>query len=240
MSLLSIKPRSAADARLGSTVERFARRVEAMPPGICPVVAQAALLHAGAAQTCGKCGPCRDGLPRLAAMADEIAACEAGEDALERCRALAEMIRDTSDCAIGYEAAAAFLDALDQFADEFAAHVEQRRCADGVGQSVPCETMCPAHVDAPGYIALVAEGRYADAVNMVRKDNPFPTACAFVCEHPCEERCRRTLIDAPVNIRGIKRFAVDAAPADTVATPPRSVDTARTVAIIGGGPSGLT
>ena len=158
MSLLSIKPRSAADARLGSTVERFARRVEAMPPGICPVVAQAALLHAGAAQTCGKCVPCRDGLPRLAAMADEIAACEAGEDALERCRALAEMIRDTSDCAIGYEAAAAFLDALDQFADEFAAHIEQRRCADGVGQSVPCETMCPAHVDAPGYIALVAEG----------------------------------------------------------------------------------
>ena len=74
----------------------------------------------------------------------------------------------------------------------------------------------------------------------MRKDNPFPTACAFVCEHPCEERCRRTLIDAPVNIRGIKRFAVDAAPADTVATPPRSVDTARTVAIIGGGPSGLT
>ena len=240
MSLLSIKPRSAADARLGSTVERFARRVEAMPPGICPVVAQAALLQAGAAQTCGKCVPCRDGLPRLAAMADEIAACEAGGDALERCRALAEMIRDTSDCAIGYEAAAAFLDALDQFADEFAAHIEQRRCADGVGQSVPCETMCPAHVDAPGYIALVAEGRYADAVNMVRKDNPFPTACAFVCEHPCEERCRRTLIDAPVNIRGIKRFAVDAAPADTVATPPRSVDTARTVAIIGGGPSGLT
>ena len=53
----------------------------------------------------------------------------------------------------------------------------------------------------------------------------FPTACAFVCEHPCETRCRRTLVDAPVNIRGIKRFAVDQAPADRVAPPPHSVDT---------------
>lgn len=240
LPLLSIEPRSAADARLGSTAARFARRVEALPPGICPVAAQAALLHAGAAQTCGKCVPCRDGLPRLAAMVDRIASCEADASALERCRELAEMIRDTSDCAIGYEAAAAFLDGLDEFADEFASHIERRRCTDGIGQSVPCETLCPAHVDAPGYIALVAEGRYAEAVNMVRKDNPFPTACAFVCEHPCEQRCRRTLIDAPVNIRGIKRFAVDNALADTVATPPRSVDTARTVAVIGGGPSGLT
>ena len=240
LTLLSIRPRSAADARLGSTVDRFARRVEALPPGICPVAAQASLLRAGAAQTCGKCVPCRDGLPRLAAEVDEIVACTADAGALERCRALAEMIRDTSDCAIGYEAAAAFLEGLDQFADEFSAHIDQHRCTEGIGQSVPCETLCPAHVNAPGYIALVAEGKYADAVNMVRKDNPFPTACAFVCEHPCEERCRRILLDAPINIRGIKRFAVDNAPADTVATPPRSVDTARTVAIIGGGPSGLT
>lgn len=240
LTQLSIAPRSAADARLGSTIARFARRVEAMPPGICPVAAQASLLHAAAAQTCGKCVPCRDGLPRLAAEVDSIAACGASEGAVERCRVLAEMIRDTSDCAIGYEAAAAFLDGLDAFADEYESHAEHHRCTEGIGQSVPCETMCPAHVNAPGYIALVAEGRYADAVNMVRKDNPFPTACAFVCEHPCEERCRRILIDAPLNIRGIKRFAVDQAAADTCATPPRSVDTARTVAVIGGGPSGLT
>lgn len=240
MQQLSIAPESAADARLGSTVDRFVRRVEALPPGVCPVVAQAALLHAGALQTCGKCVPCRDGLPRLAAMVDAIAACEADSAVLARARELAQMIRSTSDCAIGYEAANAFLESLDQFSAEYESHTARSRCLEGVGQSVPCETLCPAHVNAPGYIALVAEGRYADAVNMVRKDNPFPTACAFVCEHPCEERCRRILIDAPLNIRGIKRFAVDQAPADTVKTPPRSVDTARTIAIIGGGPSGLT
>ena len=192
------------------------------------------------ARTCGKCGPCRDGSPQLAAMLNRGVDCDADEGVLEGLRALAEMIRDTSDCAIGYEAARSVLEGLDTFADEYASHLRDRSCQEGVGQTVPCETLCPAHVDVPAYIALTAAGDYAGAVNMVRKDNPFPTACAFVCEHPCETRCRRTLIDAPINIRGIKKFAVDQMPADQVAPPPRSVDTARTVAVIGGGPSGLT
>ncbi|HAB83481.1 MAG TPA: glutamate synthase, partial [Sutterella wadsworthensis] len=70
---------------------------------------------------------------------------------------------------------------------------EEQSCQKGIAQSVPCETFCPAHVDVPGYIALVAEGRSAEAVALIRKDNPFPTACGYVCEHPCEKRCRRTL-----------------------------------------------
>ena len=57
-------------------------------------------------------------------------------------------------------------------------------CQEEIGQTIPCVTMCPAHVDIPGYIALIAEQDYAGAVAMVRKDNPFPTACAMICEHP--------------------------------------------------------
>ena len=79
-------------------------------------------------------------------------------------RALAEMIRDTSDCAIGYEAARSVLEGLDTFADEYASHVHVRVCQAGVGQTVPCETLCPAHVDVPAYIALTAAGDYAGAV----------------------------------------------------------------------------
>lgn len=75
---------------------------------------------------------------------------------------------------------------------------------------------------------------------MVRKDNPLPTACALVCEHPCERRCRRGLLDAPINIRGIKKFAVDSCAADKAPVPARSAQTNRRVAVIGGGPSGLT
>ena len=240
MAMLSVAPRGVSDARISECLSTYVRRVEATAPGICPLAVQLSLLQASAAQTCGKCVPCRDGLPRLAVLLERVVACEADEAALDSMRELAEMIRDTADCAIGYAAADIVLAGLRDFSDEYESHIKARSCSQGVGQTVPCETLCPAHVDVPAYIALAAAGDYAGAVNMVRKDNPFPTACAFVCEHPCEVRCRRTLIDAPVNIRGIKRFAVDQAPADSVATPPRSAETGRRVAVVGAGPSGLT
>ena len=99
-------------------------------------------------------------------------------------------------------------------------------------------SLCPAGVDVPGYVALVREGRYADAVRLIRKDNPMPTACAYICEHPCEARCRRNMVDAPINIRGLKRYAVDHA--GDVPNPPCEAATGKRVAIIGGGPSGLS
>jgi len=112
------------------------------------------------------------------------------------------------------------------------------RCTASLNQPVPCVSMCPAGVDIPGYIALVKEGRNADAVRLIRKDNPFPTVCAYICEHPCEARCRRSMLDDPVNVRGIKRYAVDHAgfvPAGRCAPP-----TGKRVAIVGGGPGGLS
>jgi NADPH-dependent glutamate synthase beta subunit-like oxidoreductase len=98
--------------------------------------------------------------------------------------------------------------------------------------------MCPAGVDVPGYMALVGHGRYDDAVRLIRKDNPFPIACAYICEHPCEARCRRRMIDDAINVRGLKRYAVDHA--GDVPNPPCAPDTGKRVAIIGGGPSGLS
>lgn len=240
MTKLSIAPRSLDDARIATDMQVFERRVAATPPGMCPLAEQLSLLQTSAAQTCGKCVPCRDGLPKLVAHLERVVACVATEQDLEEMRALAQMICDTSDCAIGFEAAHNVLDGMEAFAAEYTHHLQEHTCSQGVGQTVPCETLCPAHVDVPGYIALTAQGAYADAVNLIRKDNPFPTACAFVCEHPCEARCRRTLIDAPINIRGIKRFAVDQAPVDQVTPPHHGPDTGRSIAVIGGGPSGLT
>ncbi len=242
MAKESIKGRSRDDASVFSYIERYKQRIETMPPGICPLNFQLSLLEAGALQTCGKCVPCRDGLPQLAKMLRRVVECDPAldESYLEEMRTLAQMICDFSDCAIGYEAAQVFLEGMDSFADEYAAHIKTKRCQAGVGQSVPCETLCPAHVDVPSYITYVTQGKYADAVNTVRKDNPFPTACAYVCEHPCEERCRRGLIDAPINIRGIKKFAVDNAPADSIPCPPRNPATGKRIAIVGSGPAGMT
>ena len=240
MSISTIAPRAKDDGRIVADLDAYARRIEATPPGTCPIDVQVALLAAGAAQTCGKCTPCRDGLPQLATLLRRIARCDAAQDDLAQAKKLARFIYDTSDCAIGYTAAQAALEGFDAYEAEYAAHVERGSCREGVGQSLPCETACPAHVNVPGYIALVEAGDCAGAVNMVRKDNPFPTACAFVCEHPCESKCRRRLIDAPINIRGIKKFAVDQAAADTVAPPAALPATERKIAVIGGGPSGLT
>ena len=240
MDMISINPVSVDDAKLKGYNEKYLLRVEALPPGACPLTTVQSLLNAGKNQSCGKCTPCADGLPALFEMSSKLLECSATQESLDEMRLLAQMIRDTSDCAIGYEAANAFLQGLDTFATEVQSHLNNNHCQAGVGQSVPCETMCPAHVNVPAYLSLVAKGDCAGAVNMVRKDNPFPTACALVCEHPCEEPCRRNLIDAPLNIRGVKKYAVDAAPVDQIAVPKRLPNTNRRIAIIGAGPAGLT
>ncbi|MFR2156042.1 MAG: hypothetical protein ACLS43_02310 [Evtepia gabavorous] len=111
------------------------------------------------------------------------------------------------------------LDGYVAFQDDYLAHVTQGSCTANF-KSVPCVELCPAHVDVPGYISLVGEERYDDAIRLIRKDNPFPSVCGLVCEHPCETHCRRTIVDSPLNIRGIKRFAVDHA--GEVPAPPRA------------------
>ncbi|MBR4174835.1 MAG: FAD-dependent oxidoreductase [Lachnospiraceae bacterium] len=221
-------------------LDRFVKRVKANPPGVCPIAVQLAFLQSARSQTCGKCVPCRDGLEQLENMMRLILEGKADMSVYEDMVALGEMIRDTADCAIGYEAARIVLESTDLFHDEYMSHINDHCCQDDVGQKVPCISYCPAHVDIPGYIALIGEHRYADAINLIRQDNPFPTACAFICEHPCEEKCRRDLLDSPVNIRGLKKFAVDQIAADQVKTPECNVATRKKVAIVGGGPSGLT
>ena len=240
MARLSVAPRAKDDSKFATFLDEYERRVEATPPGMCAVAMQLDLLRAGGCQTCGKCVPCREGIAHIETLLEEVLAFDAEPDVLEEIRAQAAVVRDTADCAIGWHAVEVLLAGLDTFKEEFESHVKQGKCREGVAQTVPCETLCPAHVNVPAYIALAGSGDYAGAIGMIRKDNPFPTACAFVCEHPCENRCRRTLIDAPINIRGIKKFAVDQLAADKVPTPAPAAPTGKKIAIVGGGPSGLT
>ena len=240
MGRLTVEPAARADGRMGEFVEAFARRVEAMPPGQCPVGMVLGQLQASMVQTCGKCTPCAQGMPKIAALLRDVAEFRANKATVDAIRAKATLLRDTADCAVGWQAGQMVLAGLDAFTDEFASHVEAGECASGTRQTVPCVTQCPAHVNVPAYIALAEEGRTAEAVKMIRKDNPFPTACALVCEHPCEERCRRAMVDASLNIRGIKKYIVDTVAADTVETPQPLSATGKRVAVVGAGPSGLT
>lgn len=214
------------------------RRIVASPPGLCPVDMLAAFLKTSHAQSCGKCVPCRIGLGQLEKLLDDVLDGRASLEDLATIERTARAVALSADCAIGYEAAEMVLKGLAGFREDFVAHITEGRCLSHLEQPVPCVAMCPAGVDVPGYIALVAEGRFADAVRLIRKDNPFPTACAFVCEHPCEARCRRNMIDDAVNIRGLKRYAVDQA--GQVPMPQAAEATGKKVAVIGGGPSGMS
>ena len=238
MSRLYIKSPSQAQTVVEQLYRSMEQRIAASPPGLCPVDMAWNFLNLSHAQTCGKCVPCRIGLGQMSDMLREVLDGEANIRMLDRLEETALTIVDTADCAIGVEAAQLVLRGLKGFRDDYEEHILHHRCLGGIHNPVPCVALCPAGVDIPGYIALVREGRYADAVSLIRKDNPMPTTCAYICEHPCEARCRRHMVDDAINIRALKRFAADNA--GDVPQPACAAATGKKVAIVGGGPSGLS
>lgn len=105
----------------------------------------------------------------------------------------------------------------------------------------PCRDACPSGQRAQGYIALIREGRWQDALRVIKIDNPFPGICGRICNHRCESACNRGLVDEPVNIRALKRFVTDKVYAEERQTrEPAKQELSRRVAIIGAGPCGLT
>ncbi|MFZ0391951.1 MAG: 2Fe-2S iron-sulfur cluster-binding protein, partial [Calditrichia bacterium] len=105
----------------------------------------------------------------------------------------------------------------------------------------PCKISCPAGVDVQGYLALAAMGRYRDAIELIKRNNPLPTVCGRVCTRPCELNCRRNLIDEPAAIDHVKRYIADLDMAsDDRYFPQVKPDTGLNVAIVGSGPAGLS
>lgn len=244
MSRLEFKKKDQAQRDVEHLYRDLERRVVASPPSQCPVDMTSSFLKLCQSQSCGKCVPCRIGVEQMINIMEGILSLnrDSSMEDLWLLRRLAESIRDSADCAIGVESARMTIRSMDSFWEDYVSHVKKKRCANSVRDtrhSIPCTAKCPAEVDVPGYIALVKEGRYDDAVRLIRKDNPFPTVCALICEHPCEEHCRRNMIDAPINIRGLKMYAVDHC-SESIPIPKRMDDTGKRVAIVGGGPSGLT
>ncbi len=240
MSRLKLQSKDKVNATTESLVKEFAQRIAANPPGVCPLDMQLAFLKVCHAQTCGKCVPCRIGLGLLEQLIESVLKNEATMETLDLIEHTAINIKNSADCAIGYESARMVLDGISGFREDYISHIQNHTCTGMFEQPIPCVTLCPANVDIPGYVSLAGEGRCADALRLIRKDNPFPTACALICEHPCEEKCRRNMVDDAINIRGLKRYIVDKAPADKVPVPANAPSTGKRVAIIGGGPSGLT
>lgn len=104
----------------------------------------------------------------------------------------------------------------------------------------PCEDTCPSNIDVQGYIAHISNGNYPAAVRLIKERNPLPVVCGRICPHPCEAQCRRGLVDEPVAINPLKRFASEYELEYGPFLPETQPDTGKKVAIVGGGPAGLS
>ena len=104
----------------------------------------------------------------------------------------------------------------------------------------PCQLNCPAHTDCQGYVGLIANGEYESALKLIKNKIPLPASIGRVCPHPCEKACRRKNVEEPINIAQLKAFAADMDLKADSYTPDVAASTGKKVAIIGGGPAGLT
>ncbi len=194
-------------------------------------------------ESCGKCVPCRVGTKRMLEILERICSGDGVMSDIDKLIDLGNQIRDTSLCGLGQSAPNPVLSTIRYFRHEYEAHIKEKRCEAGVCTGLvrsPCQSACPAHVDVPGFVALLGERRYAEALRLHRERNPFAAVCARVCFHVCEDKCRRKSLDESVSIRALKRFMVDQE--ITIQLPEvkeNAVNAKKKIAIVGAGPSGL-
>jgi len=201
-------------------------------------------------ESCGKCVPCRVGLDQMLAILNRFTTGDATETDLGMLDELSRMIRDMSLCGLGQTAPNPVLTTLRHFRQEFEDHLRAHRCRAGICENLalsPCENSCPLHMNIPRFLELLKADRLEDAFLSVVMDNPLPASTGRVCQHPCDNRCRRAGLDEAVNMRDVHRFIADSIYAsgkydemiDRVLEhkfPP----TGRKVAVVGAGPTGLT
>jgi NADH-quinone oxidoreductase subunit F len=201
-------------------------------------------------ESCGKCVPCRVGLDKSLRILKSFTTGDASESELDRLDEMGRMIRETSLCGLGQTAPNPVLTTMRHFRSEFEDHVRAHRCRAGVCEELalsPCENSCPLHMNIPRFLQLLKEKKIEDAFESVVMDNPLPASTGRVCQHPCDDRCRRRTVDDPVNMREVHRFIADQVYLsdrfDGIVhriAAKKLQPTDRRVAIVGAGPTGLT
>lgn len=195
-------------------------------------------------ESCGKCTPCRLGTKRMLEILERITTGEGKEGDVDTLIELGTSIKESAICGLGQTAPNPVLSTIKHFGHEYKEHITNKYCRAGVCNSLfisPCQNACPAGVNVPGYIALIAAGRVKDAYHLIRQENPFPSICGRVCTHPCENKCRRAQVDEPIAIADLKRYAADyVLNSDEPFQNMMFQKNGKSVGIIGAGPSGLT
>jgi NADH-quinone oxidoreductase subunit F len=203
-----------------------------------------------AAESCGKCTSCREGLSQSLRILTTISKGEATEKDIAELESLAHVIRDSSLCGLGQTAANPVLTTLKYFKEDYLEHIRERRCSAGACENLYlalCENSCPLHMNIPGYLALLKDGRIEDAFELTLRDNPFPGSIGRVCHFHCQMRCRREDLDQAVAQNEIHRYLADTMykMGKEKVIYKKLIDeqlpaTGRNIAIVGAGPAGLT
>ncbi len=180
----------------------------------------------------------------IIALLDDVINGRAGQRHIVTIESLARRIAlwgEENACAAWGKTA---LDAIYSNWELLDSHIRTRNCpvTDCVTLTpAPCQMACPAGIDVPGYVTLVGLGRDEDAIELIRKDNPFPWVCGLVCTNPCEFMCVRGRMDKPISIKYLKAFAAERAISQgRYRNPAREADNGQKVCVIGAGPAGLT
>ncbi|UCC81352.1 MAG: FAD-dependent oxidoreductase [Candidatus Zixiibacteriota bacterium] len=197
-------------------------------------------------ESCGKCFTCRKGTQRMYEILDDITKGKAGLEDLDLLEELALVVKDTTMCGLGHGASNPVLSTLRYFRNEYIRHIEDKRCDAYVCKDLvgaPCQSACPVGTEPWRYVAHLARGEYEEAYRVIRETNPFPSICARVCDHNCENRCKLgTTGSKPVAVRALKRFIADRVDPSSYRPVRQTIpeNESKKVAIVGSGPAGLT
>ncbi len=177
-------------------------------------------------------------------LMEDIAWGRAGDDHLPAVESLAGELATEGPDEASVETGEMIQAAVSENTETFVSHVNTHNCYSGECVKLapaPCQTACPAGIDVPSYVTLIGMGRDAEAIEVIRKDNPFPWVCGLVCTRPCEFMCVRGRIDTPVSIKFLKAFAAERALSERAyQNPEKAPDKHKKVCIIGAGPGGLS
>jgi NADH-quinone oxidoreductase subunit F len=194
-------------------------------------------------ESCGKCIPCRWGTKQMLDILEDIANGRGRPGDIELLQELAESVKDGSLCGLGQTAPNPVLTSIRYFRDEYEEHIKRHHCSAAVCKGLvkaPCSHTCPAGVDVPRYLRFISEGKYDQALAVIREKIPFASVCGHVCPHPCEAKCRRGQVDEAIAIRALKRFAAERGNGVWKTKAKTAPATGKRIAIIGAGPAGLT
>jgi NADH-quinone oxidoreductase subunit F len=214
-----------------------------MDESTCMVDVAKYFLNFTQTESCGKCVPCRWGTRQMLQILEDISSGKGRIEDIDLLLELGEAIKAGSLCGLGQTAPNPVLSTIRHFRDEYEEHIKRAHCPATVCKGLvkaPCSHACPAGIDVPRYIRLIAARDYDAALAVIQESIPFPSVCGYVCFHPCEAKCRRGQLDEPVAIRALKRFVADHGKKPTYGPGKIASPSGKRVAVIGSGPAGLS